>query len=80
MEPQQPEGGHVLPVGPRTGEGFHLGGGGGDGGRRHRDCDPKHRTSSVRGVGEARSARVRSFTCSRSTGISEDSCVCVCVG
>lgn len=59
MEPHETESGHVLPVAPRSGEGLRLGGGGGEGGRRHRDGDPKHRTSRVWGMGKARSPRVR---------------------
>lgn len=61
MEPHETASGRVLPLGPRSSEGLQLGGGGGEGGRRHRDGDQQHRTSTVWSVGEARSPRVRSF-------------------
>lgn len=61
MEPHETESGRVLPVGSRSSEGFQLSRGGGEGGRRHCDGDQKHRTSTVRGMGEARSPRGRSL-------------------
>lgn len=59
VEPHETESRHVLSACPRSGEGFQLCRGGGEGGRRHSDGDQKHRTGAVWGVGEAWSPCLR---------------------